>query len=85
VKEKTMGQEKYPISTIPTKELSEPGADGITVDIILVLPNGEELTGYYDPKGCISGGKFFYYENRSIKDCATLKNFPTHWYYAEEE
>lgn len=72
----------YPIAQRPTK--IEEGGDGWSVDIILVSDETVRR-GYYDCRGSITGGKFFYYKDSMIEDCATLVSlgeFPTHWYYA---
>lgn len=74
----------YPIKQIPEKEDSSPGAEGWSADIILISGD-KEIRGYYDPRGSIAGGKYFYYTGKSnnpIEDCAKLKTFPTHWRYA---
>jgi hypothetical protein len=70
--------ELYPVEKRPSRK--DPDGDGWSVDIILI--SGEkEFTGYYDPKGSIAGGKYFYYEKGKIVDCALLKPFPTNWKY----
>ncbi|HVY36227.1 MAG TPA: hypothetical protein VG982_03065 [Candidatus Paceibacterota bacterium] len=72
--------ETYPVAQRPTKK--DPGGEGWSVDIVLI--SGEkELRGYYDPRGSIAGGKFFYYKDGKIEDCALLRPFPTHWRYAD--
>ncbi len=75
----------YPVAKRPGKK--EPGGEGWSTDIMLI--SGEiERRGYFDPEGSIAGGKFFYYKDSKIEDCATLTSlgeFPTHWYYAESE
>lgn len=71
--------EVHTIDEIPLKRLS--GDRWMSVDIILI--SGEtERRGYYDAHGSVAGGKFFYYRKNTIEDCADLKKFPTHWYYA---
>ncbi len=81
---KEVGPEIYPLKQRPTKK--EEGGEGWSVDIFLI--SGEKkLRGYYDPRGSIAGGKYFYYtsdKNNPIVDCALLEEFPTGWYYAEE-
>ena len=71
--------EIYPISTVPTKRLESD--EWISVEIILISGKTKRK-GYYDARGSIAGGKYFYYRKNSIEDCANLKKFPTHWYYA---
>ena len=69
----------YPIAKRPSKK--DPEGDGWSVEIILISGKTERR-GYYDPKGSVAGEKFFYFRKQSIIDCAHLKNYPTHWYYA---
>jgi len=70
--------EVYPVEKIPSRKDTD--GDGWSVDIILISGQ-KEFTGYYDPKGSIAGGKYFYYEKGKIVDCALLNPFPTHWKY----
>ncbi len=69
----------YTVAQRPGKK--DPKGDGWSVDIILISGKTKRR-GYYDPKGSVAGGKFFYYRKNSIEDCDNLKVFPTHWYYA---
>lgn len=72
--------ETYPVKSRPARKA--PNGGGWSIDIILI--SGEtKLRGYYDPKGSVAGGKYYYYENGEIKDCDKLEVFPTHWQYAE--
>lgn len=71
--------EIHPIAEIPSKRLKED--KWMSVNIILISGKTERK-GYYDAHGSVAGGKFFYYRKNSIEDCADLKKFPTHWYYA---
>lgn len=72
-------QETFTIHQAP--ERVDPEGGGWSVDIILVVGTRERM-GYFDPQGSTAGGKFFYYTKKSIRDCALLKKFPTHWRYA---
>lgn len=71
----------YVVATPPKEK--DPIGDGWSKDIILIQDD-KEYVGYFDPQGSIAGGKYFYYLNGKIMDCATLKPFPTYWRYAEQ-
>jgi hypothetical protein len=63
---------------VPTQ--LDPEGDGWSKDIILT--NGTEtFKGYYDPRGSIAGGKYFYYGEDAILDCNILPAYPTKWKY----
>ncbi len=76
---KNKNPEIHPISKIPSKRLK----NDPWMSVAIILISGKtKRRGYYDAHGSVAGGKFFYFRKNSIEDCADLKKFPTHWYYA---